>query len=50
MASAILFVFRGVAQPGSALAWGARGRRFESFRSDQFYQGVSVHKTLALFV
>ena len=27
---------RGVAQSGSALAWGARGRRFESSRSDQF--------------
>jgi hypothetical protein len=24
-----------VAQPGSALAWGARGRRFESFHTDQ---------------
>lgn len=28
--------FRSVAQPGSARAWGARGRRFESCRSDQF--------------
>ena len=27
---------RGVAQPGSALAWGARGREFESHRSDHF--------------
>jgi uncharacterized protein YbaR (Trm112 family) len=26
---------RGVAQPGSALAWGARGRRFKSCRPDQ---------------
>ncbi len=25
---------RGVAQPGSALAWGARGREFESHRPD----------------
>ena len=25
---------RGVAQPGSALAWGARGQRFESARPD----------------
>jgi hypothetical protein len=24
-----------VAQPGSALAWGARGRRFKSYRPDQ---------------
>ena len=29
---------RSVAQPGSALAWGARGRRFESSRSDHFFQ------------
>ena len=28
---------RGVAQPGSALAWGVRGRMFESSRPDQFY-------------
>ncbi len=27
---------RSVAQPGSALIWGVRGRRFESCRSDQF--------------
>jgi hypothetical protein len=26
---------RDVAQPGSALAWGARGREFESRRPDQ---------------
>ena len=26
---------RGVAQLGSALAWGARGRRFKSYRPDQ---------------
>ena len=26
---------RGVAQPGSARAWGARGRRFKSSRPDQ---------------
>ena len=25
-----------MAQPGSALAWGARGRRFESFHTDHF--------------
>ena len=29
-------LLRCVAQPGSALAWGARGRRFESFHTDQF--------------
>ena len=28
------FRFRDVAQPGSALAWGARGRWFESSRPD----------------
>ena len=27
---------RSVAQPGSALAWGARGREFKSRRSDQY--------------
>ena len=28
--------FRDVAQPGSALAWGARGRWFESSRPDNY--------------
>ncbi len=32
---AIIPAVRGVAQPGSALAWGARGRKFESSRPDQ---------------
>ena len=36
----IAFFSRGVAQPGSALAWGARGRRFESFRPDQEFKGL----------
>ena len=27
---------RGVAQPGRVLAWGARGRRFESCHPDHF--------------
>ena len=31
---------RGVAQPGSVLAWGARGRVFESHRPDQLNQEV----------
>ena len=31
-----------MAQPGSALAWGARGRRFESFHADQQYQGLPL--------
>ena len=30
--------FRGVAQPGSAPAWGAGGRRFESCHPDQLKQ------------
>ena len=30
---------RGVAQPGSVLAWGARGRVFESHRPDQSIKG-----------
>ena len=30
--------FRGVAQLASALAWGARGRKFESFHPDFFLQ------------
>src|SRR6202795_1429515 len=34
---------RGVAQPGSALAWGARGRKFESCRPDQFLAVYSGH-------
>ena len=32
---------RGVAQPGSVLAWGARGRVFESHRPDQSIEGSS---------
>lgn len=35
-----LSVGRSVAQPGSALASGARGRRFESSRSDQSFFGT----------
>ena len=31
---------RDVAQPGSALAWGARGRRFKSSRPDQLKQNL----------
>jgi hypothetical protein len=31
------FLGRSVAQPGRALAWGARGRRFESCRSDHLF-------------
>ena len=32
----VLQITRGVAQLASALAWGARGRKFESFRPDRF--------------
>jgi hypothetical protein len=32
-------LYRDVAQPGSALAWGARGRQFKSGRPDQNYSG-----------
>ncbi len=31
-----------MAQPGSALAWGARGRRFKSSRSDQAFV-LAIH-------
>ena len=37
--------WRSVAQPGSALASGARGRRFESSRSDQQNQRVGQSRT-----
>ncbi len=49
-----LHILRGVAQPGSALAWGARGRGFESRRPDQLKEpsalGNSVPKSKALFL
>lgn len=38
-------VGRSVAQPGSALASGARGRRFESSRSDHFPEILSIIRT-----
>ena len=31
---------RGVAQPGSVLAWGASGRKFESSRPDQIIKNL----------
>ena len=40
---------RGVAQPGSALAWGARGREFESRRPDQ-YTRKRKPRPLAIFL
>ncbi len=40
-----MIIIRGVAQPGSALAWGASGRWFESSRPDflnkQFFRDVA---------
>lgn len=41
----IITLSRGVAQLGSALAWGARGRRFKSFRPDQLNPVLSVLKS-----
>ena len=35
---------RGVAQPGSVLAWGARGRVFESHRPDQLISHLQNKK------
>ena len=32
---------RDVAQSGSALEWGSRGRRFKSFHPDQKFRGVT---------
>src|SRR5690606_12893507 len=40
---------RGVAQPGSALAWGARGRVFESLRPDQIILKKSSHLAVTGF-
>ena len=40
---------RRVAQPGSALAWGARGREFESRHADHQNQRVTSHKDVARF-
>jgi hypothetical protein len=36
-----------VAQPGSALAWGARGREFESRRPDQRFNDLGQLNRLA---
>ena len=38
-----------MAQPGSALAWGARGRRFESFHTDHINQRVTDKKSVTRF-
>ena len=36
-----------MAQPGSALDWGSRGRRFESCRSDHFLKGIGCLEGVA---
>src|SRR6266540_1269945 len=41
-------VTRGVAQPGSARAWGARGHGFESRRPDQHFAAVVSRLTSSL--
>ena len=41
---------RGVAQPGSALAWGARGRVFESLRPDHILKKDQAISGLVLFL
>lgn len=40
---------RGVAQPGSALVWGASGRPFKSAHPDQSVKGDHVHGRLSSF-
>ena len=42
-------IVRGVAQLASALAWGARGRKFESFRPDE-RKGFGKCQTLLFFI
>ena len=47
----ILFTsIRDVAQPGSAHAWGAWGRKFESCHPDHEYQGVTAFCCNSFFV
>lgn len=41
---------RGVAQLGSALAWGVRGRRFKSFRPDHINQRVTALRCNPFFI
>ena len=40
---------RGVAQLASALAWGARGRKFESSHPDESNGKTAVMKVTAIF-
>ncbi len=41
---------RSVAQPGSALDWGSRGRGFESRRSDHFSKNFKTFILVCCFV
>ena len=43
-------MLRCVAQPGSALAWGARGRRFESFHTDHMNKDLASKGAKSFFV
>ena len=45
--SPLLLIGRSVAQPGSALVWGTRGRGFKSRHSDQLGNNLSNTKILA---
>lgn len=42
-------IFRDVAQPGSVLAWGARGRWFESSHPDFFLFLNAFHRKTSFF-
>ena len=44
------FSCRDVAQSGSALEWGSRGRRFKSFHPDQKLQALTVNAVGAFSV
>ena len=41
-----MFRYRDVAQLGSALPWGGRGREFKSHRSDQMITTVLIYSGL----
>jgi hypothetical protein len=40
---------RGVAQLGSALVWGTRGRRFESCRPDFHVDYITISQSLRVY-
>ena len=43
-------MLRRVAQPGSALAWGARGREFESRHADHFENPLDLQNQVGFSV